>query len=169
MDKLIDSLQHLLTASWDVLVNVLVLLVPWAPLIAWVAFWLLAVNWEKLYPIFAKGGAIGVLLIGLTAILIWGLIAPPPDGVHHLFGLKPSNFVGKTVYVTMLLAIMALCGTVQLSGACGSLVCFADESHDDHDGHGDVGHGHDDHGHGGHGHDDHASSDHGHGTHSHSH
>ncbi len=147
MEKLIESLQHLLSAGWEVVTSLLILIVPWTPLVAWVAFWLLAVNWEKLYPILAKGGAIGVLLVGLTMVLIWGLIAPPPDGVHHLFGLRPSNFVGKTIYVTMLLTIVALCGSVQLSGACGSIVNFPDDEFDE-----------DDHAHGGHddGHDSHA-------------
>jgi hypothetical protein len=142
MEPLIVSLKELLVAGWHVVTNLLVLIVPWTPLIAWVAFWLLAVNWGKLYPILARGAVIGVLLIGLIMILVWGLIAPPPDAVHHLFGLRPSNFVGKTIYVTMLLTIMALCGSVQLSGACGTLFPEKEPS-DDHDGHGHSGHGHD--------------------------
>ena len=151
MEPLINSLGNLLVASWDVVISVLVLVAPWTPLIAWIAFWLLAVNWEKLYPVMAKGGAVGSLLIGLMMILIWGLIAPPQDGFHHLFGLKTSNFVGKTVYVTALLTIAALCGSVQLSGACGTLALFPEESdgddhHDSHDDH-HGGHGHDPHGH----------------------
>jgi hypothetical protein len=159
MEQLIVSLQALLVASWNVLVNLLAVVLPWTPLIAWIAFWLLAVNWEKLYPVLARGAIIGVLLIGLMMILVWGLIAPPDDGVHHLFGLNPSNFVGKTIYVTMLLTIMALCGSVQLSGACGSFCHFPeDEPEHAHDGHD---HGHDDHGHG--------HSNHDHGEHHHAH
>lgn len=155
MEQLRDSLLKLLSAGWEVIVQLLAVVVPWAPLVAWVAFWLLAVNWEKLYPVLAKGGAIGVALIGLMMILVWGLIAPPADGMHHLFGLNVANFAGKAIYVTMLFSIMLLCGSVQLSGACGSLVCFPDEvpdAHDHHDG------GHDD-GHGGHAHHD-TSHDH---------
>ena len=154
MEQLILSLQNLLVAGWDVVISVLFLVAPWSPLIAWVGFWLLAVNWEKLYPVLARGGAVGVLLVGLMMILIWGLMAPPPDGFHDLFGLKVMNFVGKTIYVTMLLTIMTLCGAVQLSGACGSCACFPEDSSDvDHDsdmahesdahaGHGHAGHGH---------------------------
>lgn len=150
MEQLIVSLGKFLDAGWHVIVDLLAIIVPWAPLIAWIAFWLLAVNWEKLYPVLAKGAVIGVILIGLMMILIWGLIAPPPDGVHHLFGLRPTNFVGKTIYVTMLFTIMALCGSVQLSGACGPLCRFPeDQPEDDHHAHD---HGHDDHGHGHHEH-----------------
>jgi len=163
MEQLFISLQKLLEAGWLVVMNLLVVVVPWTPLIAWVAFWLLAVNWEKLYPVLAKGAIIGVLLIGLMMILIWGLIAPPADGMHHLFGLNPSNFVGKTVYVTILFTIMALCGSVQLSGAYGSLTHFADDESVDEE-HGGNAHGHDSHGSG----HDHASQQaHGHSSHDH--
>lgn len=144
MDHLIDRLQVFLIAGWEVLITLLALLVPWAPLVAWVAFWLLAVNWEKLYPVLAKGGIFGVFLIGLTSVLVWGLIAPPPDGTHHLLGLRPTNFGGKAIYVTMLFTIVGLCGTVQLSGACGSFCSFPEESSDENE---SDGHGHDDHGH----------------------
>ena len=155
MEQLTKSLLKLLSASWEVVIQLLAVVVPWTPLVAWVAFWLLAVNWQKLYPILAKGGAIGVVLIGLMMILVWGLIAPPSDGVHHLLGLKATNFAGKAIYVTMLMSIMLLCGSVQLSGACGSLVSFPDEEPDGHD-HSRSGH---DDGHGGHAHHD-TSHDH---------
>ncbi|WP_373649793.1 hypothetical protein [Schlesneria sp. DSM 10557] len=144
MEQLLISVQNLLVAGWDVLVTLLAVMTPWTPLIAWVAFWLLAVNWEKLYSVLANGAVIGVALIGLMMILVWGLVAPPPDGVHHLFGLHPSNFVGKTVYITILFTIMALCGSVQLSGAYSSLTQFEEEETDDA-GHADQSHGHHDH------------------------
>ena len=42
---LLDSLGDLLTALWSVSASLVELIVPWTPLIAWVAFWLFAVNW----------------------------------------------------------------------------------------------------------------------------
>jgi hypothetical protein len=114
----------LLAALWQLALSVAALLLPWTPLIAWLAFWLYAVNWVKLRQVMAQGGWIAVLLFGFVMILIWGVIAPPPSGHHYLFGLTLSNFVGKTVYVTALLSIMFLCGSVQLSGACGSWAKF---------------------------------------------
>jgi hypothetical protein len=135
---------------------------PWTPLIAWIAWWMLAVDWVRLRSFLLQGGWVGVLLIALTAVLVWGVVAPPPGGTHSLLGLHVSNFVGKTMYVTALLVIMLLCGSVQLSGACARFLNLeqpssGDESHDDH-GHGDHGHGHDDH------HDGHAHAAH-HGSH----
>ena len=127
MENLLNSLLELVIADWKVVESVFHLVLPWTPLVAWVAFWLLAVNWVKYRAVLLKGGWTGLFFIGLMMILIWGLIAPPSDSVHHVFGLSLSNFVGKTVYVTALFSIMFLCGSVQLSGACGSLVCFKHE------------------------------------------
>jgi hypothetical protein len=129
---------------------------PWLPLFAWIAFWTFAVDWVKLTPILARGGIIGVLLIALMTVLVWAAIAPPPDGVHHLFGLAVSNVTGKLVYVVALIFIASMCSSVQLSGTVAPLLNFnppalvAAEEADAHDGH-----GHDDHGHGDHGHGDH--------------
>ncbi|MGD9858063.1 MAG: hypothetical protein AB7U20_24220 [Planctomycetaceae bacterium] len=85
------------------------------------AFWTLAVNWVNLRRVLLSGGWLGGLLIMLVAIVGWGSIAPPESGTHSLLGLTLSNFVGKTVYVTSLAVIALLCGSVQLSGLCGSL------------------------------------------------
>ena len=161
MEQLLSSLQSLLTAGWDVVISLLAVVLPWTPLLAWVAFWLVAVNWVKLREVMVKGGWVAVVLMGLTMILVWGVVAPPPSGVHHLFGLSVTNFVGKTVYVTALLTIMFLCGSVQLSGACGTLAQFPEvSSSDDHASHGDGGHDH-------HGRGHEISADHDHGRASH--
>ena len=127
MENLLNSLLELVIAVWNVVESLFHLILPWTPLVAWVAFWLLAVNWVKYRAVILKGGWTGLAFIGLMMIMIWGLIAPPVDGVHHVFGLSLSNFVGKTVYVTALFSISFLCGSVQLSGACGSLICFKHE------------------------------------------
>lgn len=121
------SLLDLVSSIWVLATILFKLVLPWTPLIAWVAFWSLAVNWVKYRAVLLKGGWTGLAFIGLMMILIWGLISPPADGVHYVFGLSLSNFVGKTVYVTALFSIMFLCGSVQLSGACGSLICFKHE------------------------------------------
>ena len=155
MNQLLTSLQSLLIAGWEVVLALLVLILPWTPLVAWVVFWMLAVNWVQLRQVMIRGGWIGVVLMGLVMVLVWAVVAPPASGSHHLFGLSVSNFVGKTVYVTSLLTILFLCGAVQLSGACGWLAHFSEDApEDDHHGHGD--HGHDDHGHAVAAHDAHA-------------
>lgn len=151
---LFQALLNLVSALLEVLVATGSLLLPWLPLIAWALFWALAVNWQKLSSVIKSGAFLGILLIGLTAVLVWGCIAPPLDGRHYveIFDLKlsVSNFVGKLVYVVGLIVIMFAAGSCQLSGMFDGLVCFADDEAEDDHGHDDHGHGHDDHGHGGH-------------------
>ena len=120
-----DQVGHSLKELWFALIGVFEALLdavgPWWPLVlglgAWIVFWTFAVNWRGLWDVLWSGGAIGIALIALLWILVWGVVAPPPGGHHFLFGLAVSNFVGKTVYVTALICIAALCGSVQLSGA----------------------------------------------------
>lgn len=121
---LLQSLQELLTALYNVGTAIVILLAPWTPLLAWIAFWALAVNWIDLRRVLLSGGWIAVVLLMVVAIIGWGVVAPPESGSHVMFGLTLSNFVGKTVYVTALVVIALLCGSVQLSGLLGSWARF---------------------------------------------
>ena len=125
---LYNSLIQLFQVLFDLVISVGGIVLPWLPLIAWVAFWLLAVDWSKLRGHMVRGGFLGVILMGFMMILIWGTVAPPADGAHHMLGLKLSNFVGKTVYVTMLFSIMFLCGSVQLSGSVDRFLKFPEDA-----------------------------------------
>lgn len=131
LGQLIDSFQQLFLSLFSIVGNLFALVLPWTPLIAWVAFWLLCVNWVKLRTIFIRGGWIGFVLLAFVMILVWGAVAPPTSGSHNLLGLKLSNYVGKTVYVTFLFCIILLCGSVQLSGAVKA-VFPEDEPEEDH-------------------------------------
>ena len=140
MEPLLNSLTQLFTAAADLFYSVGALLLPWLPLIAWLAFWIFAVNWVRLRAVLASGGWIGLLLLSAAAVLVWGSIAPPEGGSYALFGLTISNFVGKTVYVSGLVCLMLLAGAVQLSGCCAGCCSFSDDSADDegHGHHGDA-------------------------------
>lgn len=93
-------------------------LLPWAALALWVVFWLFAVDWNKLCGLLRlrAGGWVPVLLLGAGMVLVWGTVAPPPDGSCHLLGLTLTNFVEKTVYVAGLFCIAIFCGVAQMSG-----------------------------------------------------
>ena len=125
--ELLQSLWGVVVALANLLVELLQFVTPWIPLLAWIAFWLCAVNWRKLYPILAKGGIIGVVFTGLMAILVWSSISVPEGGTHSLFGLEVSNVVGKMIYVTSLIVIAFLCGSVQLSGCCDKYCSFDEQ------------------------------------------
>lgn len=148
MQVLLEAITRFGASFWELLVAVLAVLIPWTPLAAWIAFWLFAVNWVKLRDTLAKGGWVGLVLIGAIMVLAWGNIAPG-TGSFDFFGLHVGNFVEKTVYVSGLFVIMFLAGAVQLSGCCAACCQFEEpiaiaQTH----GH-DAGHG-DSHGHGAH-------------------
>ena len=77
----LESLQQFFRAGVDVLKAVLDVFEPhlglYLALAAWIAFWVGAVNWVRLRNILLSGGWIGVVLIALMAVLVWGSIAPP--------------------------------------------------------------------------------------------
>lgn len=148
MHPLVDSLVQLVTSLGDVAVQLGTTLLPFLPVAVWIVFWMFAVNWVKLRWVLLQGGWIGLALIGVAAVLVWGTVAPPASGTHQFLGLNLGNFVGKTVLVTTLICIALLCGSVQLSGACGSW-CRFEEPAPEPAPHGHDSHGHDDsHGHG---------------------
>ncbi len=140
--ELLNALLNLLEALLAVFASLGAMIAPWWPLIAWIAFWTLAVDWRKLYAVFWSGGWIGLALLWFTMILVWGCMAPPDGGYHHILGLSVTNFFGKMMYVTGLYVIMFLCGSVQLSGLCDRYLDFSEPEmevaphHDDH-AHGD--------------------------------
>lgn len=124
---LLTALINLFHALVSLVGALALAILPWAPLLLFIAFWLLAVNWRKLYPIlFLRGGIIGVFLLYVMIILAWGVVAPPEQGTHSMLGLTVSNFVGKMIYVTFLFVIAGLCGTVQLSGAFNRYLPFVE-------------------------------------------
>lgn len=130
MDAVIELFQSLVNVLWsllDVVVALVRVIIPWLPLLAWIAYWSLAVNWFRAFDVLRRGGFLGVLLLMFLAVLVWGAVAPPVDGAHTVFGLTVSNYPGKFIYVTMLTCIALLCGSVQMSGTFGSLVRFSDE------------------------------------------
>src|SRR5438270_12555506 len=94
----LKALSQVIYSVWELVLALLAILAPWTPLAAWIAFWLFAVNWVKLREILAKGGWVGLVLIGAIMVLVWGSIAPGSGG-FDFFGLRISNFVEKTVYV----------------------------------------------------------------------
>jgi hypothetical protein len=145
MDAVLQSFLELCRDLAVLTVRVGEVLLPLLPLVVWVAFWTFGVNWKKLRVVLLQGGWVGLMLLGFLAVLVWGTVAPPVGGAHQFLGLTLGNFVGKTVLVTALICIMLLCGSVQLSGACGSLCRFDEPAAEaePHGGHGDHGHSHD--------------------------
>ena len=131
MDAVTDlvwNLVALVASLLGVLVALARVILPWLPLLAWIAFWTLAVNWVRAFDILRRGGFAGVLLLMFASVLVWGAVAPPVAGEHSMFGLTVSNYAGKFVYVTMLTCIALLCGSAQMNGFARGLLRFDAEN-----------------------------------------
>ena len=119
----LKALSQVIYSVWELVLALLAILLPWTPLAAWIVFWLFAVNWVKLRPTLARGGWVGLVLIGAIMVLVWGSISSG-SGSFDFFGLRISNFVEKTVYVSGLFVLMFLAGALQLSGCCAGCCSF---------------------------------------------
>lgn len=124
VSTLVDNIVTILGSLLQIIWSLLTVIGSWAPLLAWIGFWGLAVNWVRAWDIIRRGGFIGVLLLMVAWVMVWGAVSPGPT---NLFGLTISNYPGKFVWVTALTVIAGICGSVQMSGGFGRLASFADE------------------------------------------
>jgi hypothetical protein len=60
----LQSIQHFILA-----------LIPW---VLWTLFWLLAVDWKKLWPVLGQGAWAPAVLLILVSALVWSRIEPGP-------------------------------------------------------------------------------------------
>lgn len=106
-------------------------------LVAFVAWWLLGVNWRKAWRYLADGAWVPVVLLLVVSALVWSRLAP---GECDCLGfMKVPNFWWQLGYVGMLAAIALFCGWLQ--GVFGwtpaevDLEPPADTGHGHHHGH----------------------------------
>jgi hypothetical protein len=100
MTELWDTLGNLAVNLGTLFVVLLALAFRWSLLIAWVAWWLFAVNWKKAWPALGRGGWVAVVLILVIAALAWSRI-------------EASSFWWQLAAVSVLAATALLCGWLQ--------------------------------------------------------
>jgi hypothetical protein len=83
----------------------------WLLLLVWIAWWLWAVNWKKVWPVLAQGGWLVVSLLVIIGALVWSMIAP--DTGYLLGGLVGSAFWRHLVLVALLALVALVCGWLQ--------------------------------------------------------
>lgn len=82
-----------------------------SPLIAFVAWCLLAVNWRRAWPVLGNGGWVPLVLIGGMAAAVWAFVFPTP---HILFGhITVPNGLWQLAAVAVLMCVALLCGWLQ--------------------------------------------------------
>jgi hypothetical protein len=69
LGELVQQLWSLLRLLWE-------LVLPLLPVLLWLAFWLFAVDWRKLWPVLAQGAWAPCVLLGLIIATAWSRIAP---------------------------------------------------------------------------------------------
>ena len=106
-----DSLWNLGVDLGALVAGVLALAMRWSLVIAWVVFWLWAVNWKKLWPVLAHGAWVPFVLLMVIAAIAWSRL-DPTDCTCLGFVTVP-NFWWHLGGVSLLMALTFLCGWVQ--------------------------------------------------------
>ena len=133
MPEFADTLAQLVMLLLELLADLARFALRWALVIAWAVWWLWAVDWRRLWPTLARGAWAPVVLLALTAALVWARLEPGP---YQLWGLWVPSFWWHLVAVALLLATAAFAGWLQLvyrwSPAEIDLEPPPVEHHDDH-------------------------------------
>jgi hypothetical protein len=109
--ELLQTLEQLIAVLGQLLVQLLALGTHWLLLILWVAWWLLATNWQRAWPTLRSGGWAPSILLMLIAALTWSRLQPAP--CDCIGGIVIPNFWWQLGYVVMLGAVALLCGWLQ--------------------------------------------------------
>jgi hypothetical protein len=83
----------------------------WPLLVVWVAWWLLAVNWRKTWPVLAQGGWAPVVLLVLMTALVWSRLAP--GELTWVNGTSVPNYWWQLLGVSLLALSALFCGWLQ--------------------------------------------------------
>lgn len=90
--------------------NLLVLGVDHALLLAWLAWALFAVNWQRTWHYLSRGAWAPVVLLLVVAALVWSQLVP---SVCDCLGFPVGNFWWQLGAVVLIAALTLLCGWIQ--------------------------------------------------------
>ena len=108
--ELLNTLYQLVLNLRDLVVGLLVLSLHWSLLIAWLAWWLWGVNWNKAWKVLGQGAWAPLVLLMLVTALVWSRLAPAPCAC---LGITVPNFWWQLGAVGLLTAVTLLCGWLQ--------------------------------------------------------
>lgn len=114
MSELITSFYELLLALGTVLQSIAKLSLPIAPLLAWLAFWYYAVDWNRLRGTLGDGAWLMVSLLAALAGMVRLTTSLTPDRLP-LLELSVSPYVGVVAEVAVLASTALLAGAAKVS------------------------------------------------------
>jgi hypothetical protein len=106
-----ESFWQIVVAAGDFVVELLRLGLHWWLVIAWLAWWLLGVNWKKLWAALAAGAWAPLVLLMFLSALAWSRIAP--SDCDCLTFVTVPNFWWQLGSVALLVSLTFLCGWLQ--------------------------------------------------------
>jgi hypothetical protein len=137
VSDILQTLIQLVTAIFQLVVEIGQLGLQNALILTWIAWWLWGVNWTKAWGVLARGGWVVVVLLDVQVALAWSAIAPSSADLFGLFTL--GNFWWQLGSVTILVLVALFCGWVQGQfGWAPAEISFDPPApvHDAHHGHG---------------------------------
>ncbi len=108
--NIIQTLGSLFFDLWTLAQQLFQLGVVHLLLIVWIAWWLWAVNWKKVWPVLAQGGWVAVTLLAIFGALAWSRIA---GSDYSLGSVLLPNFWWQLGAVGVLIGVTLLCGWLQ--------------------------------------------------------
>jgi hypothetical protein len=112
MPELLQTLVQLVIVLGQFMWELVTLLAPWALLIAWLAWWLWAVNWRRAWAVLAEGAWAPVVLLMILTARVWASLDPGECSFAGIMTLP--SFWCKLSGVGLLLAVTLFCGWLQI-------------------------------------------------------
>ncbi len=134
MSELFQTLIQLVLVLGKLVVELLALGLHWFLLIFWVAWWLLGVNWKRVWPVLARGAWAPLCLLTILVAMVWSQIWPSTQ--TWLGFLAVPNFWWQLGASTVWLGSALFAGWLQgVLGWAPADIDLDPPAHDDGHGH----------------------------------
>lgn len=109
--RIFETLWQLVLELGKLVGQILSLGLHWSLLIAWIAWWLWAVNWNRVWPTLRQGAWAPAVLLIIISALVWSRVAPSECSCLG-FATVP-NFWWQLGAVGLLTSVTLFCGWLQ--------------------------------------------------------
>jgi hypothetical protein len=111
--ELLNSLVQVMVALGELLWEVVSLLAPWSLLIAWIAWWLWAVNWKRAWAALADGAWAPVVLLMILVARVWASL--DASEVNLFYIMTVPSFWWQLGAVGLVVGLTLFCGWLQIA------------------------------------------------------